>query len=127
MLRAAMFCLSIALLPIAASAPAPAMAAPQTKPDLADLVAGTYSGDVISDARGSSQSDVTITVTKVGKNLVSVSCDYARIPTVQIPLTKAMDAIVAARGDSVFLIDRARDPNRLDLTIDDASLSVSKE
>jgi hypothetical protein len=96
------------------------------KPDLADFVEGTYEGDVISDARGSSQSGVTITVKRVGKNVVEVSCDYARIPTVTIPLTQAMSAILAARGNAVFLMDRAKDPKRLDLTIDDASLSVRR-
>ena len=96
------------------------------KPDLADFVEGAYEGDVISDARGSSQSGVTVTVRRVGKNVVEVSCDYARIPTVTIPLTQAMTAILAARGDAVFLLDRAKDPKRLDLTIDDASLSVRR-
>jgi hypothetical protein len=96
------------------------------KPDLADFVEGTYEGDVISDARGSSQSGVTVTVKRIGKNLVEVSCDYARIPKVTIPLTQAMSAILAARGNAVFLMDRAKDPKRLDLTIDDASLSVSR-
>ena len=111
----------------AAAPKTPAAAADAVrKPDLADFVEGTYQGDVISDARGSSQSGVTVTVKRVGKNLVEVSCDYARIPTVTIPLTQAMTAILAARGNAVFLLDRAKDPKRLDLTIDDASLSVHR-
>ena len=36
-------------------------AQPQRKPDLADAVAGTYAGDVISDSKGSSRSNVTLT------------------------------------------------------------------
>src|SRR6478609_3244570 len=99
---------------------------PARKPDLADFVEGSYHGNVISDARGSSQSGVTVTVKRVGKNVVEVSCDYARIPTVTIPLTQAMTAILAARGDAVFLLDRDKDPKRLDLTIDDASLSLTR-
>jgi hypothetical protein len=110
--------------PVGATAPAAADAV--RKPDLADFVEGTYEGDVISDARGSSQSGVTVTVKRIGKNIVEVSCDYARIPTVTIPLTQAMTAILAARGNAVFLLDRAKDPKRLDLTIDDASLSVHR-
>ena len=102
-----------------ASAPRPA--------DLADEVAGTYAGDVISDARGSSQSGVTVTISRVGPNLVEVRADYARIPTVRIPLTRAMNAIVQARGDHVFVINRDVDPRRLDLTIDDASLSLQRQ
>jgi len=112
--------------PAAAPQKPAAATEPARKPDLADFVEGTYQGDVISDARGSSQSGVTITVKRVGKNMVEVRCDYARIPTVTIPLTQAMSAIVAARGNAVFLLDRDKDPKRLDLTIDDASLSVAR-
>jgi len=96
------------------------------KPDLADFVEGTYRGDVISDARGSSQSGVTVTVRRIGKNLVEVSCDYKRVPTVQIPIEQAMSSIVQARGNAVFVMDRAKDDKALDLTIDDASLSVRR-
>lgn len=101
-------------------------AAPARKGDLADRVAGTYKGDVISDARGSSRDNVTITVTRTGPNRVEVKSDYARIPTVTIPLEKAMDAILAASGSSVFLLDTVRSPDRLDLTIDDASWSGTR-
>lgn len=96
------------------------------KADLADRVAGTYKGDVASDARGSSKDNVTITVTRVGTNKVEIKSDYPRIPTVTIPLEKAMDAILAASGPSVFLLDTVRSPDRLDLTIDDASWSGTR-
>ena len=109
----------------------PALA--QSKPDesaraadLADFSAGTYVGDVISDARGSSRSDVAIIVRRVGPNLVEVSSSYARIPTVRIQLTQAMSAIVAEGSDHVFLIQRDTSPDDLSLTIDDASLSVRR-
>ena len=108
------------LLPAATQALAPPA---ERKADLADRVAGTYKGAVVSDARGSSRDDVTITVTRTGPNKVEVKSDYARIPTVTIPLEKAMDAILAASGLSVFLLDTVRSPDRLDLTIDDASWS----
>ena len=104
-----------------------AAAAPERKPDLADLVAGIYRGDIISDARGSSQSGVTITVTRVGKDRVAIACDCKRIPAVEIPIERAMDAILASSGPHVFLIENQRDPRRLSLTIDDASLSVEKQ
>lgn len=120
-------------LSVAAALLLPAAVHAETKPataahkaDLADRVAGTYKGDVISDARGSSRSDVTITVTRVGPNKVEIKSDYARIPTVTIPLEKAMDAILAASGPSVFLLDTVRSPDRLDLTIDDASWSGTR-
>lgn len=102
-------------------------AAPERKPDLADLVAGTYHGDIISDARGSSKSGVTITVTRIGKDRVAIACDCTRIPKVEIPIERAMDAILASSGPHVFLIENQRDPRRLSLTIDDASLSLEKQ
>lgn len=124
MLRALVFATSLALLLPAGMALAETpKAAPARKPDLADRVAGTYKGDVISDARGSSKDGVTIIVTRVGPNKVEIKSGYARIPTVTIPLEKAMDAILAASGPSVFLLDTVRSPDRLDLTIDDASWS----
>lgn len=124
MLRTLVFATSLALLLPAGAALAKApKAAPAHKPDLADRVAGTYNGDIISDARGSSKSGVTITVTRTGPNKVEVKSSHARIPTVTIPLEKAMDAILAASGPYVFLLDTVRSPGKLDLTIDDASWS----
>ena len=121
------FAASLALLPPAGAALAEApKAAPARKADLADRVAGTYKGAVVSDARGSSRDNVTITVTRTGPNKVEVKSDYPRIPTVTIPLEKAMDAILAASGPSVFLLDTVRSPDRLDLTIDDASWSGAR-
>lgn len=91
-----------------------AQAQPQRKPDLADAVAGTYHGDVISDSKGSSRSDVTLTVTRTGPNTVSVTSDYKRLPQITVPLTTAMSTIQQARGDSVFLYDRTK--NSLDVS-----------
>lgn len=116
---------ALLLLPGAVPAQSQPAAAPR-KADLADRVAGTYKGDVVSDARGSSRNGVTITVTRVGPNRVEIRSDYARIPTVTIALDKAMDAILAASGPHVFLIDTLRSPDRLDLTIDDASWSGTR-
>ena len=114
---------------LACAPPALAQPKPETSAqpaDLASFAAGTYAGDVISDARGSSRSDVTITVRRVGANLVEVSSSYARIPTVRIQLTQAMSSIIADGGDHVFLINRDDDPDALSLTIDDASLNVRR-
>ena len=127
MLRTFAYTASLALLLPAGTALAETpKAAPARKADLADRVAGTYKGAVISDARGSSRDNVTITVTRVGANKVEVKSGYARIPTVTIPLEKAMDAILAASGPYVFLLDTVRSPDRLDLTIDDASWSGTR-
>lgn len=122
------FVVAAALASLAVSLPAAAQAQ-RTAPrpaDLAATVAGTYHGDVISDARGSSRAGVTITVTRVGPNLVEISSDYPRIPTVRIPLTRAMSAILSNSTQYVFLMDTQRNPNQLSLTIDDASLSVTR-
>ncbi len=113
-------------LPIATTHAETSKATTARKADLADRVAGTYKGAVISDARGSSRDNVTITVTRVGANKVEIKSAYARIPTVTIPLEKAMDAILAAHGPHVFLLDTVRSPDRLDLTIDDASWSGTR-
>ena len=127
MLRTLMFATSFALLlPAGAALAELPKAAPTRKADLADRVAGTYKGAVASDARGSSRDNVTITVTRTGSNKVGIKSDYPRIPTVTIPLEKAMDAILAASGPSVFLLDTVRSPDRLDLTIDDASWSGNR-
>jgi hypothetical protein len=114
----------LAFAPQASAQPRPE--APARAADLATFAEGTYVGDVISDARGSSRSDVAVTVRRVGPNMVEVSSDYSRIPTVRIQLTQAMSAIVAEGTDHVFLIQRDSDPDQLGLTIDDASLSVRR-
>ncbi len=127
MLRTLVFATSLAILPPAGAALAETpKSAPAHKPDLADRVAGTYRGDIISDARGSSKSGITITVTRTGPNKVEIKSSHTRIPTVTIPLEKAMDAILAASGPYVFLLDTVRSPDRLDLTIDDASWSGNR-
>ncbi len=91
--------------------------APQRKPDLADAAEGRYEGDVISDSKGSSKTGVTVTVTRVGVNLVRINSDYPRLPVVQVPLTIAMGKILqGAKSDSVFVLDRSKSPAQLDLT-----------
>ncbi|KQV88395.1 hypothetical protein [Pelomonas sp. Root1237] len=89
---------------------------PRRKPDLGDAAEGTYEGDVISDSKGSSRSGVTVTVTRIGKNLVRVTSSYPRLPVVEVPLTLAMGKILQARGDSVFLLDRTQSPAKLDVS-----------
>lgn len=106
---------------------ASAGAAPAGRPDLADIAQGRYAGDVISDARGSSQSDVGITVTKIGPNQVEVKSDYPRLPAFRARLTRAMQTIQNVGGKEVFLLDLSKAPHRLDVTVDDASWSGSAE
>ncbi|MEP6874900.1 MAG: hypothetical protein ABI887_11090 [Burkholderiales bacterium] len=82
-----------------------AQPAPPRKPDLADAAAGIYVGDVISDSKGSSKSDVTLTVIRTAKDVVRVTSDYPRLPVVEVALTGAMGKILQRRGDTVFLLD----------------------
>ncbi len=79
------------------------------------------------DTRGGSQSDVVIKVRRISKNVVEVSSDYARVPTVTIGLTRASDAILNSGGHNNFLIQQGRNPKRLDLSIDGATLIVHKQ
>ena len=97
------------------TAPAPSDVPPH-EPDLGDVAQGRYVGDVISDSRGSSKSNVTLTVTRIGSNQVRITSDYARLPIVDVPLTSAMDKIVQAQGNTVFLLDPTQRPARLDVS-----------
>jgi hypothetical protein len=90
--------------------------APKRKSDLGDVAQGTYVGDVIADSKGASKSDVTLTVTRIGINQVRIVSDYARLPTVEVPLTRAMDKILHARGTTTFLLDHSQSPTRLDVS-----------
>ncbi len=89
---------------------------PQRQSDLADVAQGTYFGDVTSDSKGSSRSDVTVTVTRIGKNRVRITSDYARLPPVDVPLTQAMDQILNASGTTTFFLDRSKSPMQLDIS-----------
>jgi hypothetical protein len=97
------------------------------RPDLADIAAGVYDGDVISDARGSSRSDVRITVVKTGPNTIYVSADYPRLPPFSARLTRAMNTIQKVGGPGVFLLDLSKHPYGLDVTDDDASWSGTRQ
>ena len=108
-------------------APASAGQAEQRRQDLADTAAGSYAGDVISDARGASRSGVRIIVTKIGPNRIRVSSDYARLPSFEAALTRAMDTIQNSSGDEVFLLDLSRRPATLHVTVDDASWAGVRE
>jgi hypothetical protein len=89
--------------------------------DLAEVAEGRYAGDVISDARGASRAGVAITVTRVAPDTVRVSSSYSRLPTFTVGLTKAMQTIQQAGGENAFLLDLAKSPPLLMVTVDNAS------
>lgn len=95
------------------------------KRDLADVVAGTYSGRVVSDARGPSGAQVSVEVRRIGRNLVEITSDHDRIPTTRIGLIRTSGAIMFGRGYSGFLIED-KDRRRLDLTIDGVTMILKK-
>jgi hypothetical protein len=82
--------------------------------DPADLVVGTYHGNVISDSKGSSLSDVTLTITKLDKRTVRVTSDYPRMGTVDVALIRIGNKILNGNGNTVLILDLEQHPPRLD-------------
>ncbi len=87
--------------------------------DLADAAQGTYFGDVISDPKGSSKSDVTLTLTRIGENRIRITSDYPRLPTTEVNLTQAMGKILSGKGDTALVLDRSVQPAKLDVSFHD--------
>ncbi|MDP3833625.1 MAG: toll/interleukin-1 receptor domain-containing protein [Hydrogenophaga sp.] len=96
--------------PAPVEAPAPPAA---SAPGLADLVVGTYHGDVIADSRGASRSDIEVTITRLDRATVRVSSDDRRMGTVDIHLTRNGNQIFAADGNTPFIVDLDRSPPSL--------------
>ena len=81
--------------------------------DLADLVVGAYSGDVIADSKGDSHSDVGVVVSKLDWSTVRVTSDDRRLDTVDVSLTRSGNQILNADGDTPFIVDLDRNPPSL--------------
>ena len=77
---------------------------------LADLIVGTYSGDVIADSKGSSRSGVQITITRLGPAKVRISSDYTRLGTTDIDRQRIDQQILAEGGDSSLIVRLDRQP-----------------
>jgi len=86
---------------------------PSAVAGLADLVVGNYYGDVMADSKGSSRSDVGVTITKLDRSTVRVTSDYRRLGTVDVTLTRIGNKILNADGDSPFIVDMDRNPPTL--------------
>jgi len=80
---------------------------------LADLVIGTYFGNVMADSKGSSRSDIDVTITKLDRYTVRVTSDYHRFGTVDVTLTRIGNKIFNAGGDSTFIVDLDQSPPTL--------------
>jgi hypothetical protein len=94
-------------------APAPVSGSTAGHVDLADLASGVYYGGVMADAKGSSRSDVTVTVTKVTPRRVRITSDYERLGTVEVELTRVGEGIQSVGGDTAFLLELAKQPPSL--------------
>lgn len=125
--RAILTFAAAALLPGPAAAQRAGAMVKAARADLADAARGTYFGEVVSDARGSSRSGVRISVARIGPNRVRVSSDYARLPAFTATLIRAMDTIQNADGEALFLLDLSKSPRTLMVTVDDASWTGAKE
>ena len=80
---------------------------------LADLVIGTYFGDVMADSKGSSRSNIDVTITKLDRYTVRVTSDYYRFGTVDVRLKRIDNKIFNDGGDSVFEVDLDQNPATL--------------
>jgi hypothetical protein len=80
---------------------------------LADLVLGSYFGEVIADSKGGSRSDVALTISKLDQRNVRVTSDYERIGTVDVELTRIGNKIYNAGGDTTLIVDLDSSPPTL--------------
>lgn len=97
--------------------PASATQAPDVESgELADLVTGTYLGNISSDSKGSSRSDVFVTVTRLDRTKVRVTSDNTRIGTFEVDLTRIGDNLFNVGGDSIFIAYTSKNPPEVVLT-----------
>jgi hypothetical protein len=105
----------------ASSSPAQGGVQPQQTagpPDLATTLEGVWNGDVISDSKGGSRSDVTVTIRRTSRNTIAITSDYARLPAVTVKLTRAMQTILAADGNTVINYDTAKETKELGIVFE---------
>src|SRR5262245_12982002 len=81
--------------------------------ELADVASGVYYGGVTSDAKGSSRSDVTVTVTKLSPRRVRITSDYERLGTVEVELKRVGEGIQSTGPDTSFHLDLTNHPPAL--------------
>lgn len=93
--------------------PSASQAASVGNDDLANLVAGTYLGTINSDSKGTSRSDVLVTVTRIDRTKVRVSSDNSRIGTFEINLTRIGDNLFNVGGESTLIAYTSKTPLEL--------------
>ena len=81
--------------------------------ELADVASGVYYGEVTSDSKGSSRSDVTVTVSRLSPRRVRITSDYERLGTVEVELTRVGEGIQDVGADTSFHLDLTNHPPAL--------------
>lgn len=79
----------------------------------ADLVVGTYFGEVIADSKGHGRKNVTVTVTKLDGSTVRVTSDYPRLGNVDLPLSQNGNVVFSGGSGGSFLAYLDRNPPTL--------------
>ncbi len=82
------------------------------------MLEGVWYGDVISDSKGSSRSDVMVTIKRVSRNTVAITSDYARLPAVTVKLGRVMQSIVAAEGTTLVNHDPTKDKKSIHIVFE---------
>jgi hypothetical protein len=81
--------------------------------ELAEMATGVYRGDVVSDAKGSSRSDVTVTVARAGQRRIRVTSDYPRLGAVELELDRVGQTLQGVGASALFLLELEKDPPQL--------------
>jgi hypothetical protein len=84
--------------------------------ELADLIVGKYLGNINSDSKGSSRSDVLVTVTRIDRTKVRIISDNQRIGIFEVNLTRIGDNLFNVGGDSTVIAYIKKNPPELALT-----------
>jgi hypothetical protein len=86
------------------------------KADLATTLAGDWRGEITSGA-GGPQSNVGLTITRAGPNLIKITSESKRLPEVTVPLQRVPEGrIIARSGDTIIFYDAPRNPPVLEVT-----------
>ena len=81
--------------------------------ELSDLVAGTYLGNINADLKGSSRSDVFVTVARIDGTRIRVTSDNSRIGTFEVTLTRIGDNLFNVGGASTLIAYTRKNPPEL--------------
>ena len=87
--------------------------------DVADLVQGTYVGEIISDSRGATPPpgvQIIINLTRIGRNRVQITTNTPQLPGADVSVQLASGKVVNTSGENTIFIDLAQSPWFIDYT-----------